>query len=400
MDPSRPTAEPRCRERTDRDRRWRSASLAELRDRAWHVVLDRDGRPVTAAELAAAARITGGAAARFLSDWTAAGLIEPGPAPAGRYAPHAIPYTAPLLAAALAAAGRGWAAFPLRPDDKRPAFPDHPADRCTGTDPRCRDGHAGWEQRATADAGRIRRAWSTRPYGIGVACGPSGLLVVDLDQARDGATPPPEWAGARSGADVLAALAGSRLPATYTVHTGRGGTHLYFTRPAGARLGNTAGALGWLVDTRGVGGYVVAAGSTVAGRPYTVADDRPPAPLPDWLLARLTTPSAPPVPPARAGVERVSAYLRAAVAGEVARVAGAAEGTRNRTLFTAAAVLGQLVAGADLPAELVTAELEQVATGVGLRPAEATATIRSGLRAGAQRPRQLSPPAGGHGRAA
>ena len=62
-----------------------------------------------------------------------------------------------LLAAALAAAGRDWRVFPLRPDAKRPAFPDHTADRCAGTDPRCRDGHTGWEPRATTDPERIRQ---------------------------------------------------------------------------------------------------------------------------------------------------------------------------------------------------------------------------------------------------
>jgi hypothetical protein len=77
--------------------------------------------------------------------------------------------------------------------------------------------------------------------------------------------------------------------------TRRGGLHLYFTAPPGLRLGNTLGrserGLGWLIDTRGRGGYVVAPGSFVdlpdgAGR-YEVAYDRPPAPLPDWLTAVL-----------------------------------------------------------------------------------------------------------------
>ena len=44
---------------------------------------------------------------------------------------------------ALSAAVRGWHVFPLRPDDKRPAFPDHDAEHCTGTDPRCRGGASG-----------------------------------------------------------------------------------------------------------------------------------------------------------------------------------------------------------------------------------------------------------------
>src|SRR5690349_10328187 len=43
-----------------------------------------------------------------------------------------------LMRAALDAADRGWHVFPVRPNNKRPAFPDHPAETCRGRDPRCR----------------------------------------------------------------------------------------------------------------------------------------------------------------------------------------------------------------------------------------------------------------------
>jgi len=260
---------------------------------------------------------------------------------------------------------------------------------------------------ASTDPHRIRRASSTRPYGVGVACGPSGLLVLDIDLPKPGAVPPAEWAidGVADGFDVLAVLAeraGQPFPAdTYTVHTGRGGTHLYYRQAPGVWLGTSAGRLGWLLDTRGHGGCVVAAGSTVDGRSYNVFDDRPPAELPDWLTQLLTpAPVAPVRPTVAPQADRLPAYLRAAVAGEVAHVAAATEGVRNRTLFAAAAVLGQLVAGAGLPAELVTAELEQAAGGIGLTPVETAATIRSGLRAGARRPRQPGRPTSDRGQTA
>src|SRR5690606_22485775 len=119
------------------------------------------------------------------------------------------------------------------------------------------EGHRGWEQRATTDPERIRRAWSHAPYNVGIATGPSGLCVLDLDTADDGDAPPERWArhGARCGEDVLAivaAEAGKDVPGeTLTVATPSGGLHLYFTAPTDAELRNTSGetgrGLGWKV---------------------------------------------------------------------------------------------------------------------------------------------------------
>jgi hypothetical protein len=313
-----------------------------------------------------------------------------------------------LLEAALAAAARGWHVFPLRPNDKRPAFPDHATAHCTGTDPRCRAAgeHVKWESRATTDPERITRAWSLAPYGIGIACGPSGLVVIDLDVPKPTEPVPPEWdaANVRDGADVLAAVceqAGQPYPAdTYTVRTGRGGTHLYFTTPEGSPLGNTGPdsprRLGWLIDTRAHGGYVVGAGSTAAGRPYTVAHDTAPAALPPWLFQRLAPPPLPPQQPVRVslGTGRRAAYLTAALQREAERVASATS-AHNHTLYTAAVALGQLVAGGALTTEQVTSELEQAAAGHVAGPCRCTAsevraTIASGLAAGAKRPRSVA----------
>lgn len=309
------------------------------------------------------------------------------------------------LSSALAAARRGWPVFPVRPGQKRPAFPDHTATRCTRRDLRCTTGHQGWEPRATTDTDRITRGWSTAPYNVGLACGPAALVVVDLDVPKPGeGTPPAEWRteGVRTGADVLAVLADrARQPLgplydTYTVITGRGGRHLYFTAPDGAHLGNTAGELGWLIDTRAHGGYVLTAGSIVAGRPYTVERDQPPSPLPPWLFQRLSRPELPPPAPVAiaTGTGRRAAYLNAAINREVERLTGAAEGGRNAALYTAAIALGQLAAGGALNAAQVESLLEQAAAGhIAARaytPAEARNTIASGLRAGAKRPRTLA----------
>jgi hypothetical protein len=238
-------------------------------------------------------------------------------------------------------------------------------------------------------------------YNVGVATGPSGLVVIDLDTPKPGDEPPAQWRipGVRTGADVLAVLcdrAGQPYPAdTYTVTTGRGGTHLYFTAPPGVELRNTQGAwggLGWLIDTRAHGGYVVAAGSIVNGRPYTLACDAPPAPLPGWLADLLAPAPLPPQQPVRIPLRagRAGAFLSAAVDGEIRRVTGSGPHGHNTALYRAAVALGQLVAGGALDPADVTTWLTDAAAQVGQPPGEARRTIASGLRAGAKRPRSVA----------
>lgn len=305
-----------------------------------------------------------------------------------------------LLTAALAYAHRGWHVFPLRPGGKQPAL--HGGDHCPRTGP-CRGGHRGWEQRATTDPARIHTCWTHRPWlNIGIACGPSGLVVLDLDVPKPGQTRPPRWAkpGITDGADVLADLCdthGQPWPsATFTVRSGRGGTHLYFTAPAFPALHNTAARLGWCIDTRAHGGYVAAAPSRTSSGSYTVVNDASPAALPAWLAGRLTQPTDPPrTAPANppAVPAHTAGYARAALAGEARRVATAAPGQRNDTLNRAAFSLGQLAAAGLLPPALIHAELTRAAHTCGLDrdpgcgPHGIDRTIRSGLTAGTRKPR-------------
>ncbi len=217
-----------------------------------------------------------------------------------------------MVAHATDYAARGWHVFPLRPNDKRPAL--HGKDHCPRTGA-CAEDHQGWEQLATVDPERIERAW-TGAYsrcGIGIACGPSRLVVVDLDTAK-GDTPPDEWQmpGIVDGADVLAELYDrhdDRFPygTTPIVGTGSGGLHLYFAAPE-REVRNSAGKVGWKIDVRAGGGYVVAPPSTAAGLPYqwrTQPDSVAPQSLPAWLLARVLPPPRPvvsaTVPPPRGG---------------------------------------------------------------------------------------------------
>jgi Bifunctional DNA primase/polymerase, N-terminal len=293
--------------------------------------------------------------------------------------------------AALACARRGWRVFPLSPGDKRPVH-----------------GFTDWENHATADPARIRAFWARARFNVGIACGPSGLVVVDLDTPKPGQHPPPgSGPGINDGADALAALCETHrqpFPAdTFTVITRRGGMHLYFTAPPDVELRNTAGRLGWLIDTRATGGYVVAPGSHVQ-RPdgtgtYTVSHPTPPAPLPHWITHLLTPPPAP-TPPLSAlsgpDVANLDAYTRQALKGEAERITHAQVGERNWALNKAAYNLGRLVAAHALTEDTARTVLWDAAqhhftTGPNaFTPTEATATITAGLTAGTHKPRTLT----------
>lgn len=267
-----------------------------------------------------------------------------------------------LCAAAVALAARGYALFPCRPDDKRPAI-----DR--------------WEQRASADPLHIEAAWRDRYPGanIGVACRPSGLVVIDLDTAgHSGTLTENQQPG--SGHEVLAALAdrvGQPWPATYSVATPSGGLHLYFAAIAGREVRNSAGKIGPMIDVRGAGGYVVGAGSSIAGRCYEVIDDRPAGPLLAWLadLADPPRPARPAAAPAAGG----SLYGR--LRGILEFVLASEPRTRNGRLYWAARRAREMIAAGTI--DRMTAEqlLLAAALEAGLRGGEAEArrTIASGL---------------------
>ncbi|MFJ4315808.1 bifunctional DNA primase/polymerase [Streptomyces lavendulae] len=285
---------------------------------------------------------------------------------------------AELLNAALAAAHRGWPVIPLRPRTKVSAL--HGEDRCPGTGD-CTGGHAKPEHRATTDPDRIRSAWATRPYNIGLATGPAGLVVIDLDPPK-----PSDPPGTLSGAQILDALCqatGQQVPPTHTVTTPSGGLHLYFTAPAGIVMRCTQGLLGRHIDTRAWGGYVAAPGSTTPTGTYAVTDDRPVAPLPGWLHAKLTEPprikASPLYPLIARPAGRRAAYAGAALRNEERAVAEAPEGTRNTALVRAARALGRLIASGDLDHTVVEEALSRGAEAAGLKPYEYRSAITSAL---------------------
>jgi len=143
-----------------------------------------------------------------------------------------------------------------------------------------------WPENATTLTGMIRSWWRRWPEAnIGLVTGEaSGLVVLDVDPRH----------GGEIALEELEKQFGD-LPATVTAETGSGGRHLVFRHP-GHRVPNSAGALGPGLDVRGDGGYIVAPPSLHAsGRRYAWEGalhlmNMEPAPMPGWLMERVTRP--------------------------------------------------------------------------------------------------------------
>ncbi len=129
---------------------------------------------------------------------------------------------------------------------------------------------------ATRDPDRIHELWSDpvtgfpQNWNIGLLMG-NGLMAIDID--------------VKDGKPGLANAAELALPPTYTQRSASGGGHKVYR--AEADVANGVNCLGQGVDVRGAGGYIVAAGSIVDGKPYTIEHDVPIAPLPPEIAARL-----------------------------------------------------------------------------------------------------------------
>ncbi|MFJ5035762.1 bifunctional DNA primase/polymerase [Streptomyces sp. NPDC088560] len=222
------------------------------------------------------------------------------------------------LAVARWCAVQGWPVHPLVPGRKTPVANcracvvgrHRPAQcPCIPEGRPCHGFHA-----ATTDVHLVEKWWGNTPNsGVGVACGPAGLIVIDIDAHQvavaerakllpgvhipDGV----ELAGLASGFDTLALLAayrGEDDPAkdasTLRVRTPSGGLHIWYRNPDTSRRyrcstgSGRRAALAWQVDVRADGGYIVAPGTrTLQGVYMPEGKTRVPAVLPDWLGCEL-----------------------------------------------------------------------------------------------------------------
>lgn len=175
----------------------------------------------------------------------------------------------PLGQAALEYARRGWWVFPLEPRGKKPLGRLVPH---------------GLTQ-ATNDLAQIEEWWRKAPNAnIGISCGPSRIVVIDVDE-RHG--------GDESIKDLTVQY--PELADTIQAATGGGGWHLVYEAPA-IPVPNSTGSLAPGLDVRGVGGYIVAPPSIHPnGTAYEWyadygPDERKPGKLPLPIIEALTTP--------------------------------------------------------------------------------------------------------------
>ncbi|MGW0393785.1 bifunctional DNA primase/polymerase [Streptomyces sp. NPDC003042] len=329
---------------------------------------------------------------------------------------------------------RGYPVHPLAPGTKTPA-PNCPDCRSAQHSPQECPCHSrgGWchgFHAATTELRTVRQWWQAEPdFGIGVSCGPAGLVVVDVD--THAASLPDrqrllpgipidervDLTGLQSGFDTLALLAAYRSrpnpcedTSTLRVRTPSGGMHIWYRAPEdgpGFRCSSgssSKAALAWQVDVRAVGGYIVAPTTRTATGVYeALPGARLPAALPMWLTAELARtghtvergPRAPETPsgglvarpdalrPREAG-RRVLAALLDEVRACGASPAGTAFSEKlNRAAFTAGglAAAGHLTAG-----ECRGLLLEAADQARPHQPRRNVLIVEAGLRAGSDRP--------------
>lgn len=263
-------------------------------------------------------------------------------------------------------AQRGMWVFPLRPGSKRPfancaacktgQCPATPCP-CVTADQPCHGLLA-----ATTDPAQIRRWWARSPRAnVGINTGASRLVVLDLDRK--------DKAPSAAAEDVLTAVADGisaleailsadnrAWPDTLTVQTPSEGRHLYFRCPGGLTVPSDAtGRVGYQIDVRAEGGYVVAPGCAISAPPEATAGTYRRcsatvdiAALPQWLHTRVQPPARP-VPaktnaPNLGGIRRgehAPGYWQTIWDAELGKVE-TREGERWRLVYNAARRLANL----------------------------------------------------------
>lgn len=343
---------------------------------------------------------------------------------------------------ALELATLGWHILPLLAASKRPlgncdacrprrGTPGHLTEAC----PCLADG--GWchgVRAATTDPARITTWWRREPAAVpGVAAGPSGLALVDVDAHRADLPPrlatgllpgidlaaepipaaqwddPVRFRDGRDALILLARLRGGPRPwppdpehQPVAVGTPSGGAHLWYQAPAdGLRqaLSDPHGRYGlaWQVDIKAGWSYGVAPGAITATGAYEVRPGDPVKPgcMPAWLVhevIRVTT-AGPrqPINLPRSGPtgSGPAAYLNTVISRGTAQLVAMSDG-RKRALSALAYHTGGLLAWSGQDREHIAGQLADAGTAAGLRPTDSVRIVRRAIANGEARP--ISPP--------
>lgn len=170
---------------------------------------------------------------------------------------------ATAMDAALAYASRGWHVFPVAPSpNKRPLI-------------------ASGFHAATTDHAQIVEWWTSTPSAqVGVACGASDILAVDLDEKPDEGI---------SGLASLAELGAEPEECALVMGTPRsGGRQMFYAFGQGSRkIGVRPG-----IDLLGDGGYTIVPSPSSPGRAWLIGDPLDPDDLeqaPGWLTELVTS---------------------------------------------------------------------------------------------------------------
>jgi hypothetical protein len=341
------------------------------------------------------------------------------------------------LSLALELADRGWSVLPLSPTSKRPlpncyVCRDHDIDvcRCAAAGRWCHGVRA-----ASANPDRLSAWWDRVPDAIvGLAAGPSGLLLIDID--NHAAPLPPNLATGllpginlnseampsrlwnqperyRDGRDTLRLLAALRgagadtWPADpahqpWAVTTPSAGRHLWYQAPAQnlhQALSDPAGrhGLGWQIDIKAGWSYGIAPGATTTAGRYRPDPSNPPTPgqLPGWLATEILRVAAPatsrksaPAPSSAtrpADVTGRERYLAAVIANGVKRLAGLTDG-RKRALSALAYQAGGLLAWAETAEASIVDQLVVAGAASGLAHSQAARIVQRAVANGRSAP--------------
>jgi putative DNA primase/helicase len=178
---------------------------------------------------------------------------------------------------------RKWQIFPLHTPNPKDRLCTCGTPGCTdqGKHPRTANGF----HDSSSSPDQIRQWWNRwSNANIGIPTGVQNhICVLDVD---------PRHNGDKSLKNLE--LKYGKLPSTFTVRTGGGGFHFYFSRWTGPKIKSVSNALGDEypgLDVKGEGGYTVGPGSLhLSGNRYEIINGGALVDVPEWLETLLVNP--------------------------------------------------------------------------------------------------------------